>query len=1176
MRSKTLPSWLVSACLAMLLVLLGPATAPMAQERLLDLFKRVEQLNKSSNKIEAVRAARRLQAAAEKSPGLDRLARANIYGLVGQVFHNGGQVDDGVRMFKREVDDLEKAPDVQLAYLASRHDNLKNILFFQLRRFKDAEGPARRSIEIKKALAKGRATDDLANSLHTLASILRELDRREDAVSPAREAVTMWERVHGRQSGAAANGSNTLAIILQELGRPSEAEAPARRSLEIRIAEAQGRDTGEVALATFTLANLLNAQNKKTEAAVEARKAWEIWDRLHEDGAAANAANTLAAMLMDLGRSGDAEFYAQKAIAFYSKDPNPDNEALVNVRNTLVAVLLAQNRAQAALPIARQVVESRRRIRGPDNGETGNALNSLVDSLTRLGMLDEAEAAAREVVRIWDKTAGPRSNAAANARNTLASALQVRGKLADALDVAKQSLDIWQVLEPTEGGGTAFGSWRVAAIHMAMGNHKEAEPLFEKALKLWSTLHGDGYRLTSLARSGLMSVRFARSDWPGVLAECDSLVKAAVERSGYGSAALGGALFSEFVSDIEGTSIDIHRCVKAAFRIAAAQPASAAGIGARAYEMAQWATGSRAASAVAQMTARMAKGDGPLADALRERQRLIGVWQVLNARLYETFMAGASAPDRALDQEIRKQMGEVQRQKNAIDAEVETRFPDYASVSTVQPVGLRQLQSAGAARAPALIGDEEALVYLLSTSGEKPTPEETFVWIITKTGMRWVRADLGTKSLTDKVAALRCGLDEEEWVAASKARRCATLLGLPEEQIDRSRPLPFHLEIAHELYEGLFGQVKEMIERKRLLIVPSGPLTSLPFHVLVTRKPATALPATFEGYRGVAWLGRQNALSVLPAVSSLKALREHAAKGRRAPLDYIGFGNPVLTGDDPACRSSKTLQSACPSFDVAGAKPQQQQMVASDGSVRATIRGRGGRRSADLGGMFAKGASAENVLAQVRTLCPLPDTAYEIRCVSERFKTEAQTIRLDADATEAEIKALSASGALARYRIVHFATHGLLAGDVAIMAKRQGEPALVMTPPKVPKDADDDGLLTASEVGTLTLNADWVVLSACNTAAGDTLGAEALSGLARAFFYAQARALLVSHWPVYSDAAVRLTTRAFAELDRNPAAGRAEALHTAMAELMDNQTQPDNAHPAVWAPFIVVGEGAPQ
>jgi CHAT domain-containing protein len=79
----------------------------------------------------------------------------------------------------------------------------------------------------------------------------------------------------------------------------------------------------------------------------------------------------------------------------------------------------------------------------------------------------------------------------------------------------------------------------------------------------------------------------------------------------------------------------------------------------------------------------------------------------------------------------------------------------------------------------------------------------------------------------------------------------------------------------------------------------------------------------------------------------------------------------------------------------------------------------------------------------------------------------------------------------------------------------------------------DDGLLTASEVAQLKLNADWVELSACNTIAGDKPGAEALSGLARAFFYAGARALLVSHWAVDSEAAARLTTSTFDLLKTN-------------------------------------------
>jgi CHAT domain-containing protein len=206
-------------------------------------------------------------------------------------------------------------------------------------------------------------------------------------------------------------------------------------------------------------------------------------------------------------------------------------------------------------------------------------------------------------------------------------------------------------------------------------------------------------------------------------------------------------------------------------------------------------------------------------------------------------------------------------------------------------------------------------------------------------------------------------------------------------------------------------------------------------------------------------------------------------------------------------------------------------------------------------------------------MCPLPDTDFELRCVAERFAPGRYELLRDKLATETGLRRLNADGVLARYRIVHFATHGLVAGDVETMAKRQSEPALVLTPPDQPIDADDDGLLTASEVAQLKLNADWVVLSACSTAAGEGANAEALSGLARAFFYAGTRALLVTHWPVYSDAAVQLTTRTFAELDRDPATGRAEGFRRAMVALMEDRSLPSNAHPAVWAPFVVVGEG---
>ena len=117
----------------------------------------------------------------------------------------------------------------------------------------------------------------------------------------------------------------------------------------------------------------------------------------------------------------------------------------------------------------------------------------------------------------------------------------------------------------------------------------------------------------------------------------------------------------------------------------------------------------------------------------------------------------------------------------------------------------------------------------------------------------------------------------------------------------------------------------------------------------------------------------------------------------------------------------------------------------------------------------------------------------------------------------------------------------------------------------------DDGLLTASEVSTLKLDADWVILSACNTAAGER-GGEALSGLARAFFYAGARALMVSHWPVNSDAAVRLAAGAVEALAADPGITRAEALRQAMVAEIDRGDA--HADPANWAPFIIVGAPA--
>lgn len=172
---------------------------------------------------------------------------------------------------------------------------------------------------------------------------------------------------------------------------------------------------------------------------------------------------------------------------------------------------------------------------------------------------------------------------------------------------------------------------------------------------------------------------------------------------------------------------------------------------------------------------------------------------------------------------------------------------------------------------------------------------------------------------------------------------------------------------------------------------------------------------------------------------------------------------------------------------------------------------------------------------------------------------------LQENATETRIKKVD----LTKFQTIAFATHGVMAGEV----KGVGESGLILTPPKQ-GTVEDDGYLSASEIAKLNLNSDWVILSACNTAASDgTPGAEGFSGLAKAFFYAGARSLLVSHWPVASEATVPLTTSMLSEYKANPSKGKAEAQRKAMMTLMSTPNHPEYAHPIYWAPFVVVGEG---
>jgi CHAT domain-containing protein len=184
----------------------------------------------------------------------------------------------------------------------------------------------------------------------------------------------------------------------------------------------------------------------------------------------------------------------------------------------------------------------------------------------------------------------------------------------------------------------------------------------------------------------------------------------------------------------------------------------------------------------------------------------------------------------------------------------------------------------------------------------------------------------------------------------------------------------------------------------------------------------------------------------------------------------------------------------------------------------------------------------------------------------------AKVLNLGKDANEKTVKTTN----LSKFKIVAFATHGLVPGELDGLS----QPALALSAPAV-ADSGGDGLLTMEEILGLKLDADWVVLSACNTGAGVVAGAEAASGLGRAFFYAGTRALLLTNWSVHSESARQLIADLFKRQADDPKLTRGEALRQAMIALMDGPGYLDAngrsefayAHPLFWAPYTIIGDG---
>jgi len=402
--------------------------------------------------------------------------------------------------------------------------------------------------------------------------------------------------------------------------------------------------------------------------------------------------------------------------------------------------------------------------------------------------------------------------------------------------------------------------------------------------------------------------------------------------------------------------------------------------------------------------------------------------------------------------------------------------------------------------------------------------EKSFIWAVPKSGpVGFAEVAGNSESLKKEIDHLRRALDP------------GAIVGLGE--------LPaFDVAAAHALYTRLLQPVASTWEgANNLLVVADGVLGQLPFSLLVTQ-PATLAPdrdVLFANYRAVPWLARSHSVTNLPSVASLKALRGNRARVS-STRSFVGFGDPFFS----------VAQSA-----MANRQLEENLQVASRG---ITLRSAPRTRGIDS--------------AEIERLPRLADTRDEIVAISQALNAvPARDVFLGERANEDLVKSVD----LMPYRVISFATHGLVPGDLNGL----DQPALALSSPKV-TGGKEDGLLTMGEILGLEVNADFVVLSACNTAAADGRGAEAVSGLGRAFFYAGARSLLVSNWPVASSSTTQLMTHLFTSLASDDTLYRAEALRRTRVAMIDEGVFKLNgedafsyAHPIFWAPFTLVGDG---
>jgi CHAT domain-containing protein len=846
----------------------------------------------------------------------------------------------------------------------------------------------------------------------------------------------------------------------------------------------------EVAIAETWLGNARFRMGRYEEAESPLRRALAIREAtLGPDHVeTADSVEDLAELLTAQERDDEAENLHRRALATFEAAEGQDLAATLD---NLAGLLEVEGRHGEAEALIRRALAIYEKAAGPEDPETAATLDNLAGVLQARGRHAEAEGLLRRALAIEERALGGEQPDTAVSLDNLASLLEDEGRHAEAEPLARRALAVFELRLGPRHPDTATGADTLARSLMARGRYAEAEPLLRRALAIRERVFGHDNAVTAGSREALAddlaresrfgeAVKSYRAACPAhetIAAEAadrsGDVARTAKARAAECSAGLALALRGEFEAS--------------AGALSGRHPDA---LTSEAFEAAQRALRSAAGEALARSAAlAAARADGvgkPASDyeeALAERD---GVDKAF-ADAAAVRGGGGAEEQAALAKTRRNADATVRRLAEVLRA----RAPLYWAYRSPEPVSVAALQAGQGPDAALLRGSEALILFMIP-----PGRDRGLVFAISKDHLAWARLGLTGDELRTRAGRLRARIE------AGRAS--------------------FDRLAAYGLYKDLLGDpaIQAVLRDKPvLLIVPSGPLNSLPPALLVTAPPpgGPAADADQAALRATPWLLRTKAVALLPSVASLATLRLLlSVKRPQAP-------DPVLALADPDFRGSHA-----------------------------------GPKVADH--------ADDPMAAALRRLTPLPGTRIEGEALAAALGGGEDSLLLGADASKAQLMARNADGRLARVRVLEIATHGFVAGAADWLT----EPALALAAGPSPRD----GLLLASEASTLKLNADWVLLSACDTASPDAPEAEGLSGLSRAFFHAGARSLLVSHWPVRDDVAARLIPAALLAMRASPGLSRAEALREATLAIVDDPSM-NAANPAAWAPFTLIGEAGP-